>query len=77
MIMSLLSFYRSSKSSGFGIFNMFRGLVGSKTLTKEDMASAMDKMRDHLTGELLVVIHVQGPCRVKDTHQRRHGLGNG
>ncbi|XP_038062643.1 signal recognition particle receptor subunit alpha-like [Patiria miniata] len=39
---------KSTKSSGFGVFNMFRGLVGSKSLTKEDMAPAMNKMQDHL-----------------------------
>ena len=32
------------------MFNMFRGLVGSKTLDKETMAPVLDKMRDHLTG---------------------------
>ncbi|XP_022109366.1 signal recognition particle receptor subunit alpha-like [Acanthaster planci] len=42
---------KPSKSSGFGVFNMFRGLVGSKSLTKEDMAPAMNKMQDHLTAK--------------------------
>jgi len=31
---------------------MFRGLVGSKALTKEALQPALDKMRDHLIGKL-------------------------
>ena len=30
---------------------MFRGLVGSKALTKEALQPALDKMSDHLIGE--------------------------
>ncbi|XP_033107772.1 signal recognition particle receptor subunit alpha-like [Anneissia japonica] len=33
---------------GFGMFNMFKGLVSSKTLSKEDMDPVLTKMRDHL-----------------------------
>ncbi|XP_071485645.1 signal recognition particle receptor subunit alpha-like [Diadema antillarum] len=39
------------KSGGFGMFNMFRGLVGAKTLDKQTMAPVLDKMRDHLTAK--------------------------
>jgi len=38
----------SGKSSSGGMFSMFRNLVGSKTLSKEDLAPALDKMKDHL-----------------------------
>lgn len=31
-----------------GMFSMFRGLVGSKSITAEDMAPVLDKLRDHL-----------------------------
>ncbi|XP_037516770.1 signal recognition particle receptor subunit alpha [Rhipicephalus sanguineus] len=31
-----------------GMFGMFRGLVGSKSITAEDMAPVLDKLRDHL-----------------------------
>ncbi|XP_012693888.1 signal recognition particle receptor subunit alpha isoform X2 [Clupea harengus] len=31
-----------------GMFGMFKGLVGSKSLTQEDMEPVLDKMRDHL-----------------------------
>uniref|UniRef100_A0A8B9XZD6 Signal recognition particle receptor subunit alpha n=1 Tax=Bos mutus grunniens TaxID=30521 RepID=A0A8B9XZD6_BOSMU len=31
-----------------GMFGMLKGLVGSKSLTREDMESVLDKMRDHL-----------------------------
>uniref|UniRef100_A0A673BT85 SRP54-type proteins GTP-binding domain-containing protein n=1 Tax=Sphaeramia orbicularis TaxID=375764 RepID=A0A673BT85_9TELE len=34
---------------GFGgMFGMLKGLVGSKSLTREDMESVLEKMRDHL-----------------------------
>uniref|UniRef100_A0A2C9K4M0 SRP54-type proteins GTP-binding domain-containing protein n=1 Tax=Biomphalaria glabrata TaxID=6526 RepID=A0A2C9K4M0_BIOGL len=39
-----------SKSSG-GVFSMFRNLVGSKTLTAESLAPALEKMKDHLIGK--------------------------
>lgn len=29
---------------------MFKNLVGSKTLTREDLQPALEKMRDHLIG---------------------------
>ncbi|XP_041796310.1 signal recognition particle receptor subunit alpha [Chelmon rostratus] len=39
----------SKKGGGFGgMFGMLKGLVGSKSLTREDMESVLDKMRDHL-----------------------------
>uniref|UniRef100_A0A673BQG6 SRP54-type proteins GTP-binding domain-containing protein n=1 Tax=Sphaeramia orbicularis TaxID=375764 RepID=A0A673BQG6_9TELE len=39
----------SKKGSGFGgMFGMLKGLVGSKSLTREDMESVLEKMRDHL-----------------------------
>lgn len=36
-----------TKKAG-GIFTMFKGLVGSKSITMDDMAPALDKLRDHL-----------------------------
>ncbi|KAK6172257.1 hypothetical protein SNE40_015958 [Patella caerulea] len=40
---------KSSKSGGgYGMFSMFKNLVGSKALTKADVEPALDKMRDHL-----------------------------
>uniref|UniRef100_A0A667XH93 SRP receptor subunit alpha n=1 Tax=Myripristis murdjan TaxID=586833 RepID=A0A667XH93_9TELE len=39
----------SKKGGGFGgMFGMLKGLVGSKSLTQEDMEPVLDKMRDHL-----------------------------
>lgn len=32
------------------MFNVFKGLVGSKTVTHEDMQPVLDKMKDHLIG---------------------------
>ena len=31
-----------------GVFGMFKGLVGGKSLTEEDMAPILDKLKDHL-----------------------------
>lgn len=36
------------KSSFGGMFGMLRGLVGSKSLTRDDMESVLEKMKDHL-----------------------------
>ncbi|XP_069470305.1 signal recognition particle receptor subunit alpha [Ambystoma mexicanum] len=39
----------SAKKSGFGgMFGMLRGLVGSKSLTRDDMDAVLEKMKDHL-----------------------------
>ncbi|XP_034722748.1 signal recognition particle receptor subunit alpha [Etheostoma cragini] len=39
----------SKKGGGFGgMFGMLKGLVGSKSLTREDMESVLEKMREHL-----------------------------
>ncbi|KAG9348539.1 hypothetical protein JZ751_002275 [Albula glossodonta] len=39
----------SSKRGGLGgMFGMLKGLVGSKSLSKEDMLPVLDKMKDHL-----------------------------
>ncbi|XP_041470716.1 signal recognition particle receptor subunit alpha-like [Lytechinus variegatus] len=42
---------QSKTGSRFGMFNMFRGLVGSKTLDKQTLTPVLDKMRDHLTAK--------------------------
>lgn len=41
----------STSSSKKGVFSLFKGLVGSKNLTTEDMQPALDKLRDHLIGK--------------------------
>lgn len=48
-----LTFYACSATKGTlgGMFGMLKGLVGSKSLSREDMESVLDKMRDHLIGE--------------------------
>uniref|UniRef100_A0A8C6STG2 SRP receptor subunit alpha n=1 Tax=Neogobius melanostomus TaxID=47308 RepID=A0A8C6STG2_9GOBI len=43
-----LSICFSSGRSISGMFGMLKGLVGSKSLTREDMESVLEKMRDHL-----------------------------
>ena len=44
--------HRGSKGGGFGMFNVFKNLVGSKMLTKEDLVPVLDKMKEHLVGKL-------------------------
>ncbi|XP_008589305.1 PREDICTED: signal recognition particle receptor subunit alpha isoform X2 [Galeopterus variegatus] len=39
---------RATKGTLGGMFGMLKGLVGSKSLSREDMESVLDKMRDHL-----------------------------
>ena len=36
------------KGAGKGMFSMFKGLVGSKALTKEDLEPVISKLRDNL-----------------------------
>uniref|UniRef100_A0A182KG01 SRP54-type proteins GTP-binding domain-containing protein n=1 Tax=Anopheles christyi TaxID=43041 RepID=A0A182KG01_9DIPT len=42
---------KKQQSSRGGMFSMFKGLVGSKNLTLEDMQPALEKLRDHLIGK--------------------------
>lgn len=51
-MVSFWPFFSSSKKGGSfgGMFGMLKGLVGSKSLTHEDMESVLDKMREHLIG---------------------------
>lgn len=39
-----------SSKSFRGVFGMLKGLVGSKSLSQEDMEPVLDKLRDHLIG---------------------------
>ncbi|KFB36734.1 AGAP010894-PA-like protein [Anopheles sinensis] len=38
----------SKKQTRGGMFSMFKGLVGSKNLSRDDMQPALEKLRDHL-----------------------------
>lgn len=38
----------NKKASSGGMFAMFKGLVGSKALTSDDMQPALDKLKEHL-----------------------------
>lgn len=41
----------SVKKGGLGgMFGMLKGLVGSKSLTRDDMDPVLEKMKDHLIG---------------------------
>ena len=52
----------SGRSGGFGMFSMFKNLVGSKMLTREDLIPVLDKMKEHLTGENLKYSVVSVKC---------------
>ncbi|KAH6931136.1 hypothetical protein HPB50_022399 [Hyalomma asiaticum] len=45
-----------------GMFGMFRGLVGSKSITAEDMAPVLDKLRDHLIAKNVAADVAQKLC---------------
>ncbi|KAF1393820.1 hypothetical protein PFLUV_G00020020 [Perca fluviatilis] len=49
VVISETSKTSSKKGGGFGgMFGMLKGLVGSKSLTRDDMESVLEKMREHL-----------------------------
>lgn len=49
VIVSETSKTSTKKGGGFGgMFGMLKGLVGSKSLCREDMGSVLEKMKDHL-----------------------------
>lgn len=41
----------ASAKKGGGVFSLFKGLVGSKNLSRDDMQPALEKLRDHLIGK--------------------------
>lgn len=41
----------SSNNTKSSMFSLFKGLVGAKNLTRDDMQPALDKLRDHLIGK--------------------------
>ncbi len=41
----------NSKQKGGSMFSIFKSLVGSKNLSRDDMQPALDKLRDHLIGK--------------------------
>lgn len=45
-----------------GVFSMFKGLVGSKSITMEDMQPALDKLRDHLINKNVATDIAQKLC---------------
>lgn len=55
---------RSKASGGGGMFTMFKNLVGSKTLTKDDLKPALEKMKDHIIGRVLNMRKVM--CHIKN-----------
>lgn len=59
------------KGGGFGgMFGMLKGLVGSKSLSREDMEPVLEKMKDHLIGmtPLSLTVFILQDRKVPATH---------
>ncbi|XP_064595569.1 signal recognition particle receptor subunit alpha-like [Liolophura sinensis] len=52
----------AQKKRGLGMFSALRNLVGSKTLTKEDLKPMLEKMKDHLIGKNVAAEIAQKLC---------------
>ncbi|GBN55502.1 Signal recognition particle receptor subunit alpha [Araneus ventricosus] len=39
---------KKGQTKGYGMFNMFKGLVGQKNVTRESMQPILDKLKDHM-----------------------------
>ncbi|GFT37505.1 signal recognition particle receptor subunit alpha homolog, partial [Nephila pilipes] len=39
---------KKGQAKGYGMFNMFRGLVGQKNVTRESIQPVLDKLKDHM-----------------------------
>lgn len=42
-------------ATGGGVFSLFKGLVGSKNLTRNDMQPVLEKLKDHLIGKNVAI----------------------
>uniref|UniRef100_H2YW23 SRP54-type proteins GTP-binding domain-containing protein n=1 Tax=Ciona savignyi TaxID=51511 RepID=H2YW23_CIOSA len=60
-IVKMNRMFSGKKSSG-GLFSMFRGLVGSKALSKEALQPVLDSMSDHLIGKNVAADIAQKMC---------------
>jgi len=72
---------QNSRSRGGGMFSMFSSLVGSKPLSREDLAPVLEKLRDNLVGKnvasevatsLIESVSVKLEGRVMGTFQSLH-----
>lgn len=52
----------SAAKKSRGMFSMFKGLVGSKSITMDDMQPALDKLRDHLINKNVATDIAQKLC---------------
>lgn len=58
-----------------GVFSMFKGLVGSKSITMNDMQPALDKLRDHLITKNVATDIAQKLCESVGTKLEGRVLG--
>lgn len=64
-----------AKKSRGGMFSMFKGLVGSKSITMNDMQPALDKLRDHLITKNVATDIAQKLCESVGTKLEGKVLG--
>lgn len=64
-----------AKKSSRGMLSMFKGLVGSKSITSDDMQPALDKLRDHLIAKNVATDIAQKLCESVSTKLEGKVLG--
>jgi signal recognition particle GTPase len=67
-------FFSASQAKG-GWFTALKGLVGSKTLTKEDVAPGLAKMKDHLITKNVAIDIADKLCQSVSTKLEGRVLG--
>lgn len=51
----IIIFFSKSSGLGGGLFSFFKGLAGQKTLTLDDINPVLDKMKEHLIGNVFIL----------------------
>ena len=54
----IIVFFSKSSGLGGGLFSFFKGLAGQKTLTLDDINPVLDKMKEHLIGNVFILLFV-------------------
>ena len=56
----IIVFFSKSSGLGGGLFSFFKGLAGQKTLTLDDINPVLDKMKEHLIGNVYIIVCHEG-----------------
>ena len=72
--MSILYSFSASQAKG-GWFSALKGLVGSKTLTQEDVSPVLAKMKDHLIAKNVAADIADQLCQSVSTKLEGRVLG--